>query len=456
MKKKYWYGILPVIGVILLIWYVFTATLDVVFTDYIRLVDAYLPDVWNPAKFFVPDVLTRIPLNYAARIINVAFFGYNTRFDMILGVLSLGAAAGIFGMFCWRRQIGLGWFLLISYIMFGLNKWEMLTNGTGWVHFAAFAFFYYHYVVIDRVLTGNGVKKGDHIRMILLPFLITMGVAGPYCAVYSAVMMLILLWYLLIDYRKTRKINKRYLLYFFCVLISLLLYMWSNTYAKGAPMDWEMRPLTEVFGEDPMYFVKFFVKSFGGMMFGGETMSKLFPAGRAMFFWGCLVIAFYLLALGLYFYTRLYKTSILPLILMVAGGANHVLILFTRWRFMDELYGMSSRYALQFQVGILGIVLTFALIWQQKKSLKRLKLPAVMAMLAVCAALAAGNTVTNIEELKKAPYRKIYAAGLYECGHDFRNRSDEELESVFQYKFPQVTRRALEILEENKWNMFRE
>lgn len=123
---------------------------------------------------------------------------------------------------------------------------------------------------------------------------------------------------------------------------------------------------------------------------------------------------------------------------------------------MDELYGMSSRYALQFQVGILGIVLTFALIWQQKKSLKRLKLPAVMAMLAVCAALAAGNTVTNIEELKKAPYRKIYAAGLYECGHDFRNRSDEELESVFQYKFPQVTRRALEILEENKWNMFRE
>ena len=143
-KKSCWYAAMPLIGVLLLIWYVQAATLDVVFTDYIRLVDAYLPDVWNPAKFFVPDVLTRIPLNYVARIINVTFFGYSTTFDMVLGVISLGAAAGVFGGVCYRRGIGLGWYLILNYIMFGLNKWEMLTNGTGWVHFAAFACFYYH------------------------------------------------------------------------------------------------------------------------------------------------------------------------------------------------------------------------------------------------------------------------------------------------------------------------
>ena len=456
MKKKYWYAAMPLIGILLLIWYVQAATLDVVFTDYIRLVDTYLPDVWNPAKFFVPDVLTRIPLNYVARIINVTFFGYSTTFDMVLGVISLGAAAGVFGVFCYRRGIGLGWYLILDYIMFGLNKWEMLTNGTGWVHFAAFACFYYHYVVADRVLTGNGVKKGDHLRMILLPFVITMGVAGPYCAVYSAILLLMLGWYLWIGYRKNGRVDRRHLLYFACVLIPLLLYILSNQFAKGAPIDWEMRPLGEVFLEDPMYFIKFFVKSFGSVVLGGETMMEVFPAGREMFFWGCVVIGFYLLGLILYFYTKLYKDSILPLILMLSGGMNHVLIMFSRWRFMDELYGLSSRYALQFQVGVLGIVLTFAMVWQRRERLKAWKAPVGLVMTCALAVLIAGNTYTNYREIQKAPYRKIYAQNLLEIGHDYKNRSDEELKRTFQYKFPGVTRRALEILEENKWNLFRE
>ena len=49
------------------------AACDVVYSDYIRLVNSYLPDVYNPKKFFVADVLTRIPVNYLGRIINVQF-----------------------------------------------------------------------------------------------------------------------------------------------------------------------------------------------------------------------------------------------------------------------------------------------------------------------------------------------------------------------------------------------
>ena len=52
-----------------------------------------------------------------------------------------------------------------------LNKWEMLTNGSGWSHFFAFACFYYHELVLDRVWAGE--EKGrDRLKLLVLPWLI--------------------------------------------------------------------------------------------------------------------------------------------------------------------------------------------------------------------------------------------------------------------------------------------
>ena len=92
-KKQKWYYMIPVIGVVFGIWYLKQSFYDVVYSDYIRLVNSYLPDVWNPDKFLVRDVLTRIPINYAARIINTSLFHYSIRFDQALGLLSLGLGA---------------------------------------------------------------------------------------------------------------------------------------------------------------------------------------------------------------------------------------------------------------------------------------------------------------------------------------------------------------------------
>ena len=55
--------LIPLLGIAFLLWYIKNATCDVVYSDYIRLVNSYLPDVCDPKKFFVADVLTRIP-NY--------------------------------------------------------------------------------------------------------------------------------------------------------------------------------------------------------------------------------------------------------------------------------------------------------------------------------------------------------------------------------------------------------
>lgn len=184
MKRRYYLSILPLAGILFGMWYIHIAASDVIYSDYIRLVNSYLPDVWNPAKFFVPDVLTRIPVNYLSRIINVAFFGFNTMFDRVLGVLALGLSGFVLGKYCRLRKVGAVWFTILMALMFSLNKWEMLINGSGWAHFLAFAGFYYHYLVMDRLWTGDE-KPGDRKLLVILPFAITILTAGPYCAVYS-------------------------------------------------------------------------------------------------------------------------------------------------------------------------------------------------------------------------------------------------------------------------------
>ena len=71
-KNRNWLYLVPVAGAVFCLWYLYTSFYDVVYSDYIRLVNSYLPDVWNPAKFWVPDLLTRVPVNFLARIITTA------------------------------------------------------------------------------------------------------------------------------------------------------------------------------------------------------------------------------------------------------------------------------------------------------------------------------------------------------------------------------------------------
>lgn len=471
-KKIFYYG-LPVLGTVLLLWYIKAATCNIVYTDYIRLVNSYLPDVMNPAKFFVPDVLTRIPIHYLGRIINVMFFDYSTTFDMVLGVLGLGLSGLVMADYCRKQRLGAGWYLFFVFILFGLDKWEMLNNGTGWGHFLAFAGFYYHYVVFDRVLMGKE-KPHDKVKLLALPSIIILGVAGPYCAVYSAVMILfyggavwVQNWELkksperqknLKDIHQVAEQMRYWLVCCISVMIPFLLYLWSNSYAVEDHAGAVDLTLGEALSGAAGFFPRFLLKSLASMVVGGETIKDWLVNGQVVDGWvylaGVVVAAGYLLALYLNWRYKLYKKTILPLMLLVAGMGNHGIVLISRFIFLDENYGMSSRYALQYQVGILGIVLTIGLLWNRIK-------PAASRVMAgtLCVILLAGHEYTNYVEIKKAPYREEYVERIAGIALRFEEVSDDELRANFEYRkgLPDSgakIRQALTILKDNGWNVF--
>ena len=277
--KSLIYIILPVLGTVFVCWYITQATCDVVYSDYIRLVNSYLPDVYDLKKFLVPDVLTRIPINYLERIINVEFFGFSVTLDRMLGAVGLGLAGLVFGAYCKRRRLGLMWFVILMAVMFSLNKWEMITNGSGWAHFAAFAGFYYHELVLDRYWAGEG-KKGDAARLCVLPWLIILGAAGPYGASYAAVLVVSYTYCLIRSRQKGEKQEEKwYLIWFFCALIPLLLYILSNSYVIEEHAGDTGRPLWVILMDNPTFPIRFLLKSFAGILVGGEELTAWMDAG---------------------------------------------------------------------------------------------------------------------------------------------------------------------------------
>jgi hypothetical protein len=488
-KTMVYYG-LPFLGLLFCLWYIRIATTDIVYSDYIRIVNKYLPDVWAPENFFRPDVLTRIPINYLERPLNVALFHYSTTFEMALGAVGLWLSAIVLGRYAQKKEIGLLWFVFLMFITFSLDKWEMLTNGTGWVHFLAFACFYFHYLVFDHVLYG-AAKPWEKKLLIVLPAIITLGIAGPYCAVYSVVMVLAYLSVMAagVHRKKTVGQNDLSMDWQFCVIgivsvvIPLLLYMWSDSYAIEDHDGAIKVGLVEMLLEQPLFFPQFLIKSMASMVVGEETLEEMIANGTftetVEYVLGILLGCGYLLALFLNVRHRLYEKTLLPLMLLFSGMGNHAIVLVGRYIFARTNYGMSSRYALQYQAGLLGIVVTFALVWKlrarggaksaaavsergadvpEKQPVSAGLVTRVLAIV-FCAMILAGHGYTNYRELQKAPYREAYGENIANAALQYEILSDDEIRETFDYRKGRKesaadVRRALRILKENHWNIF--
>lgn len=122
---------------------------------------------------------------------------------------------------------------------------------------------------------------------------------------------------------------------------------------------------------------------------------------------------------------QLYKKTIFPLLLVLSGGCNHLLVLAARWIFLKDEYGMSSRYEIQYQMGIVGILLTFALVWSMCRE-KAQETEADKAKTRAPEKRAARHTFKGL-------YAGIYRAdGLWKCmDNPGRNPDSAVPESIF-------------------------
>lgn len=406
---------------------------------------------------------------------------------MILGVLSLGAGAAVLALYAERnRSVGYLSFLLIQFVYFSLNKWEMMTNGTGWVCTLSISGFLFHFAVLDHAAATRCRNMSDRVLLAILPILLVVLVAGPYSGGYAVILVLAYgaLW--LADRRGgaetssrswSRKCRRTWCIGALTTVLAMVLYLWSNSQAvyvhRGAVTDVS---IAQEFAAQPLFFLRFLLKAVASSVIGVAQIQELeagspwFVRLHLVYLLGLAVFVSYLLALYLNVRFQLYKKTIFPLLLVLSGGCNHLLVLAARWIFLKDEYGMSSRYEIQYQMGIVGILLTFALVWSMCREKaqeteadkaktrapekRAVRTPLKVCMLAFTVLTVFGNAWTTRAEIRTAPYRKAYLQVSRELGLNYRTASDEDLET-YLHNDPDAVRDAMRILEENHLNIFR-
>ena len=461
------YALVPLLGLLFWLWYIKAAGSDVVYSDYIRLVDQYLPDVEDWSRFLVPDILTRIPASFPARAVNVRSFGFSVNFDRMLSLAGMVLMAAALGIFMYRRKVR--WFrtLPVWLVLFSLNKWEILLNGTAWAHVFTFGLFFMNYLLLDQLWSGEADAKQELLLM-LMPLLWLL-FAGEYIASYACTMILISLFGILTGGANNwagHRENSIFKGILGTTAAALLLYMLSRHFAVWEHAGSTEIGLKELIVTRPWFLPRFFLKTFAGAVVGQETLAAFFGPGRglpdaAVLVLGALVLAAYAAAFIMYFADDMIERTVFPLILLISGLLNHLLVTAARWIFLEENYGLSSRYSCQFMPGLLGILLVFALYGRsgkrnQRRAAVRRQRHIALAAAAVSVFIAAGNCYTTYQEIRKAPYREANYERMAEAVLHYEEVPQEELLQIMEWhKDPAVLYRALGILKDNKLNVFR-
>ena len=480
--------------------YILSASTDIVYSDYIRLTNSYLGEPFSFHDLMTKDILTRIPVSFLFREINIAFFHYSITFDRFLGLFGLFLTSIPLLLFMAKRRIGIFFSVSILLIFYSLNKWEMLLNGSGYAHFLSFALFYlFFYLLSERVGKGSSL-----LSLSVFPFLFLL-TGGPYAiAVYGAAILSLFFLFLAGKIRDKRGS----LVLLLSSFVSTFLYFLSNHYAVYEYAGAKSISLKEVLLTKMTFVLKFFGFGFSSLLFSGENLEEWLSSGavqgKQLFLLGGLILLFFLL-MALFFLKDLFfgekrgekdksLTGLFPALLLLHGLLSFALVFLSRYIFLRPEYAVQSRYALQYQSALLGALLLLYLktageqevrvekrnrdreIEDRKKgekvkkdeNVESVKLAgdvdkkaeprrALLRIISVGITLLflVGTLHTAKTELLKAPYRRLHYETMLHSVNRIEEMDEEELERLYEYRHgKERILKAFSILKERKLNCF--
>lgn len=468
--------------------YILSASADIVYSDYIRLTNSYLGEPFSFHDLLTKDILTRIPVSFLFREINIAFFHYSITFDRFLGLFGLLLTSIPLLLFMAKRRIGIFFSVAILLIFYSLNKWEMLLNGSGYAHFLSFALFYlFFYLLSERVGKGSSL-----LSLSVFPFLFLL-TGGPYAiAVYGAAILSLFFLFLAGKIRDKRGS----LVLLLSSFISTFLYFLSNHYAVYEYAGAKSISLKEVLLTKMTFVLKFFGFGFSSLLFSGENLEEWLSSGavqgKQLFLLGSLILLFFLL-MALFFLKDLFfgekdsnddcipgkekdksLTGLFPALLLLHGLLSFALVFLSRYIFLRPEYAVQSRYALQYQSALLGALLLLHLKTARgqgmrvesraesvklegdadKKAEPRRALPRIISI-GITLLFLGGTLYTAKTELLKAPYRRLHYETMLHSVNRIEDMDEEELERLYEYRHgKERILKAFSILKERKLNCF--
>lgn len=483
---------------VFILFYINLSTVDVAYSDYIRLINSYLPNVSDVRGLLRADILTCIPITFLSRFINVNLFSYSITFDRTLGVYGLFLINVFIGMYVFKTRqedkedllLKLFFLLVISVIVFSLSNWEMMLNGSGYAHFIAIALYIYSFIKLDEIyklfcmsdfeLSSSPTLKSNIFKFTLAYTISSLLFAGPYGMIPFVCVILFLLAIKFFatmkhidgvksavsDEKKQSKlvltnwlVDKTLIYIVIMPFICFMLYVISNHFAV---YEYSGAKSVSFFSILPSTFtVKFILKSFASFLFGIESFALIniseFLNKKIIYMIGAFVVFLYIYCFYLNIKFKIYRKTLLPMLLMIWSLGNVAIVFLSRYIFLNPDYGASSRYYLQYMIGVLGFILSFYEYFIITKDDNRVSANLRKILISIFIVLILFlNIVGARYELIKSKYRKENYVKMYEAALDIDNYTNEDLVKIFEYrKGAEYIRNAFDILRENKLNVYK-
>lgn len=471
--------IFSIIGVVLLIVYIFKSSIDIPVSDYMRIINYYLEDVTDLHYLFSTECIVRVPITFLFRYINVKIFHYSVFFDRIVGIIGIGFFNFIICKYAYKlfdkNIFKIISYFVISLLSFSLMSWEMILNGTGYPHLLTMGFIVLTYYLFDNIVINDDLKsqkKYFKILCFLIPITCLL-FAGSYAVSFVCVLVLFCAIYYIVSIVKTKKGDKSLFIIAIISTICLLLYFISNSIGEPlVPVGITEIGLVEAITKDLTYPIRFLIKSLASSIIGYENfkfaiehnnMPEILPM-----IYGSIYLAIIFITMIVTFVKKYFSKYSFLMMMALTGIANYGLIFLARYKFLRDDYGTSSRYSIQYiflTIAVVLILLKFIeeIIYSRtennekvfyiKKFLK--SFVAFSVSLASLIVILSGHLLTDYDEIIKMPLRTIAYVTAFEATKTLDEFDEETIGNLFEYKRGknQIIR-AFKILEDNNLSIY--
>jgi len=242
--------------------------------------------------------------------------------------------------------------------------------------------------------------------------------------------------------------------------------MISNSFAVEDIVGAKDVTLWEVLTQNFGFVIRFNLNGFASSIIGGDALDTIISEGTVSngfaYSLGVILIIGYIVALYIYIKEKMIHHSIVPLAMLIMGFGNHMIVFVGRYIFLREDYSWSSRYFLQYQVGIIGILMVLGLSRSMKQETNYRKTKDSFLyrhsrniLGIVSAIILIGNIYSTVYEIKDIPNRKFLFQAMKEIELNYELVDDSTLDAMYEYRHgADLIRKAFKTLQDNNLNVF--
>lgn len=481
---------LCLVGAIYVLLYINAAVIDVPVSDYLRIINYYYENVFDLHYLFSIEGISRVPFTFLTRIINASIFSFSTDFDRVISVFGLFVFNFVILKYVFKiinnNILKILTSIMVTFTSFSLISWEMLLNGTAHPHYIALALFVLAYYIYDNhykdwYLINEKLPNNGIVGFVAFIIFSSLCFGGSYMVAFLfTISCFCLIFYIKnfttnnsknsITYKMFNKTQINNIMTIVISFLCVLLFQISNN--SGEPfvhIGMKEISLGELLKTDFTFPVRFLSKALASSIIGVDNITFAIQINSindlVIYGIAVLIVVMIIYITVIVIKRKYYQKYLFVMLLAFNGLANYLFIFFARYKFVDDTYGMTSRYGIQYMFLTISVIIVLFKIVDDNMSENRDDknfvnnktnsfISFISVMMILC--LLSTNLTTNYHEQLIAPYRKEAYEKAKEVVLNIDNYDEDELPNIFEYhRGVDQIKKAFAIIKKNRYNVFR-